>query len=180
MREQLLSLYETMHEDLTTLIKHVETYDDEAINKAPKEEKWSAQQIMNHLILAEKHSIAYCIKKLSFDPKLKKAGINSILKEWLVKSYFILPLKLEAPKGIDTPNLPKKDDLENIKQNWLYNRDQMKRFLENVDEKYLDRELYKHPFAGRLSLKVMLIFFISHFRHHRKQIYDALRVTTQP
>ena len=166
-----------MEADLTSLLTYVEGYDQEVLNQAPEEDKWSVQQIMNHLILSEKYSLGYCKKKLSFEPKLKKAGLGSTLKEWLVRSYFILPLKLEAPKGIDTSALPKVDTIENIKNTWHKNREQMKQFLETVDARYLDREVYKHPFAGRLTLKAMLVFFTAHFRHHRKQIQKALKKT---
>jgi hypothetical protein len=38
-----------------------------------------------------------------------------------------------------------------------------------------DKEIYKHPFAGRLSLMGMVDFFEHHFRRHREQMRRALK-----
>ena len=95
-----------------------------------------------------------------------------------MKSYFVLPLKLNAPKGIDTPALPPEDTFESVETKWQKVRNDMRSFLENVDDKYLDKEVYKHPFAGRLTLKGMMSFFMAHFRHHRKQIDRAVKNAT--
>jgi len=47
-------------------------------------------------------------------------------------------------------------------------------FIDSVSEDYIDKEVYKHPLGGRLSLTGMLEFFDSHFDHHSKQIFRAL------
>ncbi len=178
MRKNLLSQLEIMNQELDQLIETISKHGDAAINHHPKENKWSTQQIMNHLILSEKLSIKYCRKKLSFDPQLKKAGWNSAIKDRIVTSYYLFPIfRLKAPKGIDTPVLPKEDSVDSLEKNWRNVREDMRSFIETVDEKYLDKEVYKHPFAGRLTLKGMMSFFLAHFRHHRKQIDKALNST---
>lgn len=174
MRKELLKLYRTLEDERDSLFSILKNYNDKTVNKQPGPQQWSAQQVMNHLILSEKYSVGYCQKKLSFNPELKKAGIGSILKAWTVTTYFKLPLKIKAPKGIDTPALPPFESLDDIKSKWEAERGTMKQFIEAVDEQYLDKEIYKHPFAGRLTLYGMMKFFIAHFRHHRKQIRKAL------
>ncbi|NNF33458.1 MAG: DinB family protein [Saprospiraceae bacterium] len=174
MRKKLLTLFNTLEEERNSLFSILNDYNDESINQQPGPQKWSAQQVINHLILSEKHSVGYCQKKLSFNPDLKNAGIGSAIKAWTVINYFKLPLKINAPKGIDTPALPTYESIEETKRKWKIERENMKQFLENVDNQYLDKELYKHPFAGRLTLQGMMKFFIAHFRHHRKQIDKAL------
>jgi uncharacterized damage-inducible protein DinB len=174
MRKKLLKLYNTLEEERNSLFTILNNFNDESINKQPGPQKWSAQQVMNHLILSEKYSVGYCQKKLSFNPNLKKGSIGAAIKAWTVSTYFNLPLKINAPKGIDTPALPTYESVDETKRKWKLEREEMKQFLENVDDIYLDKEIYKHPFAGRLTLQGMMKFFIAHFRHHRKQIDKAL------
>jgi uncharacterized damage-inducible protein DinB len=174
MRQQLLSIYEKLEEERKSLFLYLNQYDDQAINQQPGAGRWSAQQVINHLILSEKYSVGYCKKKLSYNPTLKKAGIAAAFKGKLVTTYFKLPLKIKAPKGIDTPALPQHEPLESIVEKWGSQRKAMKEFLDTVDDQYLDKEVYKHPFAGRLTLKGMMKFFVAHFRHHKKQIINAL------
>jgi hypothetical protein len=52
----------------------------------------------------------------------------------------------------------------------------MAAFLDNLPAEYADKEVYRHPFAGRMSLAGMLSFFEAHFINHRRQLYRALRV----
>jgi hypothetical protein len=129
---------------------------------------------LNHLLLSEKYSLQYCEKKLSFDPSLPKAGLAAAVRALFVKAYLLLPLKVKAPALISTSALPKEDDLANIKTQYQAQRQLLRTFLEQLEEGYLDREVYKHPFAGRLSFSGMFSFLTAHFRHHRKQIYRAL------
>jgi hypothetical protein len=165
---------EVLDNKLLTLLDLLGKYSNNLLNKAPEIQKWSPSQIMNHLILSEKLSIAYCKKKLSFNPKLKKAGVMSILRTAMIRAYLHSPLKIKAPEYISTPNLPSQDSLENLKQNWELVRRDLKAFILELPEELIDKEIYKHPFGGRISTMGMLKVMDAHFENHQKQIFRAI------
>ena len=175
MRAELHKRLQDLDVKLDELIEHASKYSEEAINKAPAPGKWSATQIMNHLILSEKLSLAYCKKKLSFSPDLKKAGVAAKLRSLFVKYYLLSPLKFKAPKGIQTKDLPDHDTLFSIAQKWKEVRKEISSFIDEVPDVYLDKEVYKHPFGGRLSLLGLFEFFNAHFKNHYRQILAALK-----
>jgi hypothetical protein len=174
-RKQLYEGLEKLNQALDKLIDLLTPYSDHVLNQSPGNQKWSPTQIMNHLLMSEKLSIAYCRKKLSFNPKLKRAGITSVFKTYIIRFYLYSPLKFKAPKLINTPFLPATDTLDNIIIKWKAVRSDMKLFLEEIAESDLDKEIYKHPFGGRISILGMLSFMEAHFENHRKQIINALK-----
>ncbi|MGH1435258.1 MAG: DinB family protein [Lewinella sp.] len=174
MRAAILDQLAVMDKELDQLFTELDHYSSEQLNRSPAPESWSVTQVLNHLLLSEKYSLQYCEKKLSFEPNLPKAGLAAAARALFVNWYLFLPLKVKAPALISTSALPKEDDLANIKTQYQTQRQLLRAFLEQLEESYLDREVYKHPFAGRLSFPGMFSFMTAHFRHHRKQIYRAL------
>lgn len=176
MREKLQVRLDTMNHDLDNMVKYLSTFSEEQLNKKPQPDSWSALQVVNHLILAEKNSLAYCKKKLSFNPKLKKAGIASSVRATLAKFYLMSPLKRKAPKGVSAEFLPDHDTLDSVKEKWNKTRIDIKQFIDDLPSEYVDKEVYKGPFGGRLSIEGMLEFFKYHFLRHKKQIQKALSI----
>ena len=88
----------------------------------------------------------------------------------VLKLYLGLPFKFKAPRAVSGEALPDSVPLADTMARWERTRTGMQDFLEKVPEDHLDKELFKHPLAGKLTLKGMLEFFLSHFRRHREQI----------
>ena len=160
---------------LNKLFANLENYSTEQICKKPAPDSWSAIQVMHHLILSEKYSRMYCEKKLSFNPKLKKAGFGTSLRTKFVNFYLNSPFKAPAPKMIDGDNLPTEDTLANVREIWTAERANLAKFIQDLPPEYADKEIYKHPLGGRLSIDGMMQFFDAHFNNHEKQIYRALK-----
>lgn len=178
MRAALLSQLDRLDTELQALFKELEQYDYEQLNSQPAPDSWCATQVLQHLLHSEMYSRQYCEKKLSFSPKLDDAGFLDRMRTILVSSYFSLPLKLEAPKAINTDALPRESLLADIRKDYGEQRALLREFLNNVDEAYIGKAVYKHPFAGRLSFRGMLHFFQAHFAHHRKQIRRAVQAAS--
>lgn len=173
MSQELISKLNQLDQDLELLFQGLAEYQYQDLNKPPAPGKWSATQVMHHLMLAESLSLKYCQKKLSFQPILKKAGFLAFIRKIVLESYLRTPLKWKAPKGLETPFLPAEDSLDNVMEQWRTQRSQLKQFIEQLPAQYLDKEVYKHPFGGRLSWDGMLDFFDAHFKHHLPQIKRA-------
>ncbi len=164
-----------LDEKLNKLLADLENYSTEQLCKKPTPDSWSAIQVLHHLILSEKYSRMYCEKKLSFNPKLKKVGIGTAIRTKFVNFYLNSPFKAPAPKMISGDVLPTEDTLANVREIWLAERINLAKFIQELPQEYTDKEIYKHPLGGRLSIDGMMQFFDAHFRNHEKQIYRALK-----
>ena len=175
MKNKALKKLDKLDESLNQLLSDLDSYTNEQLNQRPENGGWSVTQILNHLILSEKGSIAYCNKKLSFNPKLKSAGLVSELRLKVIQTYMSLPLKVKAPSIVGTEALPPTDDLDNLKALWKKHRSDVQEFINTLPDEYLKKEIYKHPMGFRLSLVGMLGFFEAHFKTHQKQVYNAIK-----
>lgn len=164
--------------NLDELLRELSAYSDETLNTQPGPGKWSALQTMHHLLLAEGYAQRYVAKKLSFNPKLKKAGLTDRWRTFLLQLYLSSPFKYKAPAAVDGENLPTDTSLAETKDLWLQQRRELTVQLEGYPPEIFSRSLYKHPFAGRMTLDGMLIFFQTHFDRHRKQIERTLQTVT--
>ncbi len=160
---------------LETLLEELSGYDNDTLNRKPADGGWSALQVMHHLMLAEEGSIRYVRKKLSFDPDLKDAGLGSSWRATVLNFYFLLPFKFKAPPGVDDAALPEKSDFEEVAKRWRKNREELREYLQGLPQELFRKSIYRHPFAGRMSLEGMAAFFDGHFARHHKQIKRTLR-----
>jgi len=162
-----------LNQSTDALLKKLEKVDPELLNKKPTESAWSVNQVMHHIMLSEKLSLQYCLKKIQ-SKELKKAGLMSPLKILTYKTVSQLPITFKAPKGLGDSALPEKDTIDNIKSTWQKNRGALENFLASLTEEQAKLAVYKHPAMGRISFKDMLNFFQDHYKIHLKQIERTL------
>jgi len=161
--------------DLRNLLTDLDGYSEQTLNKKPDEKSWSVFQIMSHIILAEGGSLRYVQKKLSFNPELKTAGAMAKARSLLVNVYLQSPLKRKAPEAISGENLPDHTTFWDVAKKWKNQREELRTYLKELPVDLFTKELYKHPFAGKMTLEEMLSFFQKHYDRHKKQIYRTLR-----
>ncbi|MCB0598489.1 MAG: DinB family protein [Lewinellaceae bacterium] len=166
-----------MDRRLEGLLDQLSAYDNEALNRKPADGGWSALQVMHHLLLAEEGSVKYVKKKLSFNPELEPAGFSSAWRAFLLNFYFLLPLKFKAPPGVGDDVLPAQSDFKEVSDRWLASRKALREYMEGLSPDLFQKSIYRHPFAGRMSLEGMVRFFDGHFERHRKQIERVIRET---
>ena len=159
---------------LSFLLESLERYTHEELNRRPAPDKWSAMMVLQHLRIGEELTLKYLKKKLSFDPKLKKANLITSLRGFALRHYFKLPLKLKAPEMVSEANFPEETSLQPFAEEWLKMRKDLRAFLSTLDKDLYNRELYKHPVGGKMRLIDMLNFFEVHTLHHEKQIRACL------
>ena len=163
-----------LNNSLQDLCQTLDTYSDEQLNKQPDADTWSPLMVAKHLVLVEGYAAQYVRKKLSFDPKIAKAGVQSKLRSVALDLYFKSPLKRKAPQAAGDDYVVGEYKWEVMKSEWLEQRKQLEQLLAGLPPERFLEEVYKHPFAGRMSLKGMLRFFQGHFDRHRKQLESRL------
>ena len=147
---------------------------------APAPGKWSAHQVVHHLLYIESNIIQYMQKKLQADANMPKVGLFTRLRARFVRLLLRLPgLKYKAPRGVatltDAGNLP---PLPELRQTWEASRRQLERLLNEFPGRQLNRAIFPHPRSGRINIFQVMEFLLDHLLHHQQQmgrITKALR-----
>lgn len=173
-RIEILQQNNTYTQSVTTILAEMQQHSEALLNSRPTDGGWSAIQTMHHLILSEELSLTYVRKKLSFDPSFDTVGLGARWRSFLLWLSLSSPFKFKAPPFISKENLPEHASLADTRERWLKARADWAEFFEKMPDTLLDKEVYKHPRAGKISWGGMLWFFDTHFKRHRKQIIRVL------
>ena len=173
-KADLLKKLNRIDEQLEELLFSLKPYSNEILNAKPDQNSWSVLQICHHLALSEKVSLAYIQRKLAHSPKVKKVSLSTKFRQKLLTTYLITPMKYNAPDYVNTDALPQTSTLNEITRVWHAVRADIRAFIIRIPDEFLDKEIFKHPFAGMLCLAGMLSFFEGHTIRHQKQIHKTL------
>lgn len=174
MHSSLNPLFKGLQKSMTELLEEIKDQPDSVLNEKPENGGWSVIQVIYHIVLVEEVSLKYVKKKLSFGDDIPKAGIKTSMRSFYLKSFFKLPVKIKAPELVSEMHMPSEIRFWEVLKKWKDNRAELEEFLDNMPDKLLKSELYKHALIGKLTPKSMLQFFDLHFKRHRKQLKKVL------
>ncbi len=138
---------------------------------------WSPLQVMHHIALVERNSVNYLLYKFGQEEKsLRPQTLKSRLSGKLVIAALISPLKFRAPVDTDVSgqNLLDAPTLDDLRTMLDSSRTDLRGLLTRADASWLKGAIYRHPTAGYLSLKDMVMLFLVHHDRHARQIDRAL------
>ncbi len=174
MNTKLQHLFDSLERERDTLIATLKNLSTDKQQHAP-EGKWSIQQILAHLIAAEKLSIMYLHKKMLGIKEAEDTGALEEIKMVLLQISQRLPLKFKAPRVV-VENTPAYATFEELTADWDKTRSELKTLLEKFDDTQIKKKIYKHVRAGRLNIQHALMFFQEHIIHHTPQINRLLKL----
>jgi len=169
-----LSIYNQLEHQRTVVIDQVKNLPAEKFNRAPVPGKWSISQILTHILIAEQLSVNYMRKKALGIDQLKNSGPLEVLRLEILKiSQRIPSLKFKAPQVV-VANTPSAFPITELISRWEIHHQELKEFLDSIEEKNVKKTIYKHPLAGRLDARQAMVFFREHMNHHWPQIKRLL------
>ena len=174
MKSKILRRNAAYQNQVEQLLDKLTATDDSVLNMSAMDGGWSVIQVIHHLLFTEELSLAYVKKKLSFKPKLEKAGPDSWLRAQVLKFYLWAPFKFKAPDAVGDISLPGFTSLADTRSRWLKIRKEWTEFLEQLPPELEDKAVYRHPLAGRFGWLGMIVFYRHHFSRHLKQIQRTL------
>ncbi|MBU6121524.1 DinB family protein [Hymenobacter siberiensis] len=147
-------------------------------NKAPAPGKWSAVQVVHHLLFVEENILKYVQKKLQAEELLPKVGFFTKLQVQFVRLMLRLPgLKFKAPRGVatltDAGELP---TLHEMRKSWEASRRQMERLLNEFPSRQQNRAVFPHPRSGRITIYQVIEHLVDHLLHHQQQLDRITKV----
>ena len=153
---------------------------EEEYFRQPSPDSWSVAQAANHIYLSERYSMRYIQKKLSFPDTLAPFHPKSWASVLLLKIVLFTPYKAKAPKIINMWEDQPLMSPASLNEEWMRLRTELFECVKNHYPQFGSYLVYKHPFAGRLTLHQMLIFLNDHMAHHIRQINKILKKTKRP
>ncbi len=152
------------------LMKLITSLSNDKYNQQPSSDSWSVAQAANHIFLSEQLSTAYIRKKLSYPDTLQPFQLKSWGGVFLIKLALWSNYKRKAPVAINMWEQQTILSQEELEQQWIKLRTDMIALIEKNQEAFGSHMVYRHPFAGRMTMHQMLIFLNDHMAHHMKQI----------
>lgn len=171
MSPELQALMDKLEAQRNGIIAEFRAVPKDRFNHSPKPGKWSAAQILSHLISAERLTVAYMKKKAQGIATAPSSGWWEEMKmAVLIVSQRLPGLKFTAPRYV-VQNTSPYDDLASIESAWSQIRSDLHSLLETIPLTQVDRKIYKHPIAGYLNVRHALIFLREHIIHHTPQLH---------
>ncbi len=164
--------FQKIEEERNAFLNELSKISNEALNKKSSQNAWSVLEVVEHLIKSEHYSLKYIEKKMSFNPSFETSGMKTSFRYFVLKVSMWSPFSIKAPVAVS--QFSSDSDFEDLKSKWGNEREKLKLFLEFFSSDLLDKEVYKHPAVGKITIPQMLKFFSLHFNRHKKQVFRTL------
>lgn len=175
MHASLQKLFDEIEVQRETTLRPLRDQPAERLSLSPGGGKWSAVEVLSHVMAAEQLSVLYMRKKIQGIDNAARSGPWESLKiAALILSQRLPGLKFRAPRRV-VENTTQLTSLAQIESTWKENRQELREFLERIPENRVDRKIYKHPAAGYLDTRHALIFFREHLIHHTPQLKKLVK-----
>ena len=156
------------------LFERLENIDPDLLNRRPAEGRWSMIQVACHRVGAEKLTLSYIQRKVDNPEGLPDVTASGWLRLVTLAIALRSPLRFEAPGR--SGDVPEREDPAETRRRWDEVRSRWRELVERFPPELKRKGVFRHPFAGRMTLSQALGFTAEHFRHHEKQI-EATRAT---
>lgn len=167
-KNQCLEIFDRLEKQHKQVFARLDTLSEEQLHFNPAPEKWNILQVIFHVMTGERLSVLYIKRKTGSGKEIPKSGLRAKIRLFLVKLAFLSPFKFKAPEMTDATG--KDPEYEKLKSDWQKIREDLKTLIEELDDKTLKSELFKHPRVGMMNMKQALEFMRTHSVHHAKQI----------
>lgn len=168
-KENLKNYLMLLESKRKTIFNYLNKYSDAELNNEYILNKWTINQNLYHLWLAEVSTEKYIKKKTSYPEYLKNVAFFTRCKHIFIKRLIRLDiLKFKAPEIIS--KFPNEININELNNNWIKSRKSFLSFIDDLDDSIIEKGIFNHRLIGRINLTMTLDFFDFHFNHHVKKI----------
>jgi uncharacterized damage-inducible protein DinB len=169
--------FDRLESSRRALLDSLANLDDAALRRPPAAGGWSIVQVVGHLTMADEATLGYLRKKMQAPAAIPPAGPMSWVRMIAVAAVLRSPVRRRAPPQTASP--PADVGLGEAAARWHRVRAEWAAFLDAFPAELARRAVFRHPFAGRMSIAHTLGFMQEHQRHHARQI-GRLRAAMAP
>jgi uncharacterized damage-inducible protein DinB len=176
MNHRLHLRFEQLEQATNRLLESVAALGDKAY-QSPGPGKWSAAQVVQHLVISETGIGQYLEKKLLQEEGHQKAGVGAFLKSRLLRVMLRLPFtRFKAPSFLAKMMPETAPPLPELRAEWEAVRRRLERLLNEFPGKLVSHAIFKHPRSGMLTIHQTLDFMLDHILHHQQQVERIRKV----
>ena len=169
MNENIKAIWLQIEKEKAEFLGMLEHWTPEQLQFKP-DGGWNAIQVMDHIITSEFGTLSYMKKKTQAKPEeLTQAEDDSKENSDKLNNALISDRQWKAPDILPHPT--DEDGFETKMLQWSKVRQSFFAFLDELAPDYYEKQIFKHPFAGRLNLEQTLGFVLNHIVHHKHQIH---------
>lgn len=169
MNYKLQKIFDLLESDTQSTLAGLSSLTEEQLNYSPSPATWSINQILIHLLTSERMSLSYMKKKSLGIESLRNSGWRESIKLFLLIVSQRIPLKYKAP-GVLAQNTPGVIPFPTLLNEWKITRNEIRNFLTEIEERNINKKVFKNPVIGMLDVVQGLKFFREHLLHHRPQL----------
>jgi hypothetical protein len=173
MRPAFASRLERLEASRARALSLLAAHDAAVLNRPPAPGRWSALQVLHHVVESEAATLGYVRKKMQAGASLPPAGLASRLRRAAVELGLALPLRFPAPALAAV--VPEIVDPDTLRARWDEVRAGWRELLGTFPTHLEGRLVFRHPRAGRMGLADALAVLQAHLDHHIPQVERALR-----
>jgi len=173
MRPDIESRLERLEASRARALSLLAPHDVTVQNRAPAPGRWSALQVLHHVVESEAATLGYIRKKMQAGASLPRAGLGSRLRRGAVQLGLALPLRFRAPAVAAV--VPDVVEPALLRARWDEVRAGWRELLSTFPADLEGRLVFRHPRAGRMGLADALAVLQAHLDHHVPQVKRALR-----
>ncbi|MBS1658374.1 MAG: DinB family protein [Bacteroidetes bacterium] len=170
-KSSVLQQFEKLELSKRQILSQISSLDPSVLHYRPAYKKWSIVQILFHLNSSESISLKYMQKKSQGGTSVPKSTPVNALRSFILTAA-LRTLKWKRPAVLPEP--PDQPDLNEVLQSWNETRRQLKQLLQNLPDDMMNRNIFRHPAAGRMNISHALTFMQEHTDHHLKQIRERI------
>jgi uncharacterized damage-inducible protein DinB len=167
--QALHAQFEKMEAKKQEIMNLLQSLTPEQYDQHPNPSTWSIGQVVNHLYLSERNSLAYLRKKLSFPDLVPGYSPKSWVGIGMIKLVYLFHIKIKAPESINMWKVDMAMPYAELKLKWDELRRELISFIEQHEPAFGSHLAFRHPFAGRMTMRQMLIFMNDHLHHHQNR-----------
>jgi hypothetical protein len=175
MTTHLLRSLSGLERQTRSLLDELRTWTPEQLQFRPSPASWSALELTDHLMLAERAVLQMMRSNLGGG---RDVTMIDRFRSAIVLGMMSLPLRLKVPHAVNQLNPSKmQPDLMSLHDSWSEDRRVLAEFLGAL---CIDRKLgvFRHPTGGWTTAGGALLFLRFHFWHHSYQ-FRRLRKTVR-
>lgn len=151
------------------MLAFLKDWSDRELRQKPEPNTWNALQVLEHVIGSEKGTLGYMLKKTQADvDSLEVATDKNQRESEKLNEVLQSTHRYQKPEVLPDPNGD--NAMEEYRAAWNQLNKEYWKFFESLDEDYLDKQLFRHPFSGKLNAFQTLDFLIHHITHHMHQL----------
>lgn len=168
MHASLEKKYKKIIQEYNSLLQECACFSFEELNQPITTGKWSVAQILTHCNSSVSAVLGYLQHKLQQPQKIPNKNITTWFRSKLLNAALKSDLKFKAPKSIET--VSQEIHFEEIKTAWTKQQTALQNLLFSFPLNLLDKTVFRHPVAGRVTMDQTLEFLYLHLLHHKRQI----------